>query len=551
MINPFNMKHIIPVLILGLAGLSLNGQPLNEMKEGKVSYVTTQYIYVKFQSTESILKGDTLFIKKADILIPALVVQDISSISCVCKPVQTQKLSIADQVFSMKKMKTPEIKENKTDALQLPAAILSKDSITNQKELPKKRTQMISGNIAVSSYLNFSNVSSNSQRMRYSFSLNAKNIGNSKLSAEAYINFVHKLGEWSEVQDDIFNGLKVYSLAVNYEFNKHHRIWFGRKINPRISNAGAIDGLQYELKFSSFTFGVIAGSRPDYINYSFNPNLFQVGGYLGHDFATKKGNMQTTVAFIEQMNNGFTDRRFAYFQHTNSLLTNLYFFGSVEVGLYKKVMNPVDSIQKDTTYTKDNSPTLSNLYVSLRYRPIRQLSLSISYSALNNIIYYETYPKNILEKMIEVATVQGFMFQASGQPVKNLSIGLNLGYRDSKLDPKPTKNLYSYVTYSRIPGINVSATLSATLLETSYISGRIYSLGISRDLVQGKLSAGLGYKYISYKFLSGESKLVQNTGEANLMWRILKKLSCSLYFEGTFDKNSIFNRVYINITQRF
>jgi hypothetical protein len=187
----------------------------------------------------------------------------------------------------------------------------------------------------------------------------------------------------------------------------------------------------------------------------------------------------------------------------------------------------------------------------LRYRPIRQLSLSISYSALKNVIYYETYPKSTLEKMVELATVQGFMFQVSSQPVKNLSVGINVGYRDSKQDPKPSKNFYGYLTYSRVPGINISATISATLLETSYISGQIYGLGISRDLVPGKLSGGLDYKYVSYKFVSGESKLVQNMADLNLTWRIMKKLSCALYFEGTFDKNSIFNRVYINLTQRF
>jgi hypothetical protein len=544
------MKYLIPVFMLFLSGLGLKGQTLYETNEGKVSYVTTQNIYVKFQSTENMAKGDTLFSKQDGVLVPVLKVQEISSISCVCIPISTQKFTVGDQVLSRQK-ETLQKTEDKNTASGLRAVAAGKDSIAAKKEQSKKRMQIISGNISVSSYLNFSNVTANSQRMRYSFSMIAQNIGNSKLSAEAYIDFVHKIGEWTDVQNDIFNGLKIYSLALNYEFNNHHRIWLGRKINPRIANAGAVDGLQYEMKFGVMTFGVIAGTRPDFKNYSFNPSLFQFGGYLGHDLVTKKGSMQTTVAFIEQTNNGATDRRFAYFQHSNALLTNLYFFGSVEVGLYKKVMNPVDTVQKDTTYKKDNMPTLSNLYLSLRYRPVKQLSLSISYSALQNIIYYESYPKNVLEKMVEVASVQGFMFQVSYQPAKYLSIGVNTGYRESKKDPKPTKNLYGYVTYSRVPGINVSATISATLLETSYISGRIYSLGIFRDLVPGKLSGGLDYKYVSYKFLSGESKLVQNTADLNLTWRIIKKLSCSLYFEGTFDKNSIFNRVYINITQRF
>lgn len=547
----FSMKYLIPLLVFFLSFSGVKSQNLNESREGKISYITTQNVYVKFQSTENMAKGDTLFILREGIPVPVLSVQEISSISCVCTPISSLKLSVADRVLSRQKALSPLKTEIKAIASEVSPMVLTPDSISTTKEKTRTRTQLITGNVSIASYLNFSNAASNSQRMRYSFSINAQNIGNSKLSAEAYINFVHKIGEWSEVQDDIFNGLKIYSLALNYEFNKHHKIWFGRRINPRISNAGAVDGLQYEMKSGSFTLGVIAGTRPDYKNYSFNPNLLQFGGYLGHDLVTKKGNMQTTVAFIQQMNNGFTDRRFAYLQHSNALLTNLYFFGSVEVGLYQKVMNPVDTIQKDTTYKTSSSPTLSNLYLSLRYRPIRQLSLSISYSALQNIIYYETFPKNIIERMLEVATVQGFMFQITYQPAKYLSIGVNTGYRDSKQDPKPTKNLYGYVTYSRVPGINVSATISATILETSYISGRIFGIGLFRDLVPAKLSAGLDYKYVSYKFLSGETTLVQNTADINLNWRIFKKLSCSLYLEGTFDKNSIFNRVYINITQRF
>ncbi len=549
MIKTMPMKYILPIILLIFSVSGLSGQNLPEAKEGKVSYITTQNIYVKFQSTVNIVPGDTLFITQDGMKVPVMTVKEISSISCVCIPISTQKLSVGDQVITRQNMLNsgkPEISaETKT-----PMVSEKTDTNSVKKDQTKKVKQIVSGNLSVASYLNFSNVTKTTQRMRYTFAMVIQNIGNSKLSAETYISFAHQLDAWSEIQQDIFNGLKIYSFSLNYEFNKHNTIWLGRKINPRISNAGAIDGLQYELKTGKFTFGVVAGTRPDYRNYSFNANLVQFGGYVGHDVTNKNGNMQTTLAFMEQRNNGMTDRRFAYLQHTNALLRNLYFFGSVEVDLYKRTMNPVDSILRDTTYKKDNSPTLSNLYLSLRYRPIRQLSLSLSYSARQNVIYYETY-KSIVDRLLEAATVQGFTFQINTQPAKYLSIGVNVGYRDSKKDPRPTKNLYGYLTYSQIPGIKLSATLSATILETSYMSGKIYSLGLSRDLVPGKLSAGIDYRYVNYKFYSGETALVQNMGEVNFTWRIMKKLSCGLYYEGTFDKTSTFNRVYINITQRF
>jgi hypothetical protein len=545
------MKYLLPLILVILVGTGGFCQNPGGAMEGKISYTTTQNVYVKFQSTDNLVTGDTLFTRQDANLVPAFIVREISSISCVCTPISSQNFSVGDVLLTRQKNISNDKAKEISPVTSVQASIPSQDTVIKKTGQPKKRTQIVSGNISVASYLNFSNETTATQRMKYTLALTIDNIGGSKLSAETYISFAHKLNDWSEVQSDVFNGLKIYSFALNYQINKNNTIWLGRKINPRISNAGAIDGLQYELHGRSFTVGIIAGTRPDYKNYSFNSNLLQFGGYLGHDLAGKNGSMQTTLAFIDQLNQGLTDRRFAYLQHTNSLIKNLYFFGSAEVDLYKKSMNKVDTVMsKDTTFKQDNSPTLSNLYLSLRYRPFRQLSVSFSYSARQNVIYYETY-KSLVERMLQAATVNGYTLQVNYQPVKRLSIGANAGYRDSKTDPKATKNLYGYLTYSQIPGINVAATISATILETGYMSGKIYSAAFSRDIVAGRLSAELAYRFVNYKFYSNEVKLVQNIAELNFSWRILKKLSCGVYYEGTFDKTSIFNRVYANITQRF
>jgi hypothetical protein len=78
------MKYELLIFLLILLGSELTGQTVYETKEGKISYVTTQNIYVKFQSTENIAEGDTLFSKQEDKLVPVLIVKVISSISCSC-----------------------------------------------------------------------------------------------------------------------------------------------------------------------------------------------------------------------------------------------------------------------------------------------------------------------------------------------------------------------------------------------------------------------------------------------------------------------------------
>ncbi|MCK4993081.1 MAG: hypothetical protein KAS29_21435, partial [Bacteroidales bacterium] len=210
-----------------------------------------------------------------------------------------------------------------------------------------------------------------------------------------------------------------------------------------------------------------------------------------------------------------------------------------EVDLYKKVDE-----------TQETIFNLSNTYLSLRYRIIRPLSVGLSYSARRNIIYYETY-KDFLERLLETETLQGWRFRINYRPIKYMFIGVNAGYRFRKEDPQPSKNLNGYFTYSQVPGIGASVTLSATWLETNYLNGIVYGLGISRSLISDKLSGGLKYRYVDYLYRNTEMALIQHVGEANLSWMVYRKLSLSFYYEGTFEKEVPYHRVFINISQRF
>ena len=110
---------------------------------------------------------------------------------------------------------------------------------------------------------------------------------------------------------------------MKYELGKNTVISVGRKINPNISSIGALDGLQTESNYKHFFWGAVAGFRPDYTDYGFNAHLLEYGAYFGHTAQNKNGRMQTSLALFEQTNSGKTDRRFAYFQHDNSLIKNV------------------------------------------------------------------------------------------------------------------------------------------------------------------------------------------------------------------------------------
>jgi hypothetical protein len=531
---------LIALIFMILVGGKILGQESDKYQEGTVTYISSQNVYVKFVTTVGITKGDTLFFQSKSGYEPGLVVRELSSISCVCTLLDAMSIKLTDKVY----FRNRGIKEKEFQVIipKPESKPLQVSSSADTAASPKPQInpqQRISGRISVSSSTGFSNASYLTERMRYTFNLNIANIAGSKVSTETYFTFSHRNGQWQDIRDNVFNGLKIYSLVAIYEPGSHSRIVIGRRINPKVSSMGAVDGLQYEYRKGSFSGGLIAGTRPDVNHYGFNSGLLQYGAYVSHENKSKNGMVQTSFAFMEQTNNGMTDRRFSYLQHTNSLIPNLTLFTSAEFDLYKKL----DSLQ-------NNNPRLTNLYVSLRYRFGRKLSLSASYTNRHNIIYYETY-KDIIERLLVTETTQGYQAQVNFRPINKLSAGLTAGYRFRDNDPKATKNLYGYVSYSSIPWIKASATVSITMLESSYLKGNIYSLGLSRDFLKGKFYGNVNYRYADYKYHSPEFKLSQHMAEVGMNWRFARKTSFALNYEGTFEKSLNYGYLFAQISKSF
>ncbi|MBK6282774.1 MAG: hypothetical protein IPF54_09025 [Draconibacterium sp.] len=314
------VRIIFPVILVLLLSFGSNTHVHAQEKlttiQGAVSYITGQNIYVKFENTEGIENGDSLFINKNEVLIPVLVVQHHSSISCLCNPVGDNSFQIGDltvaKIKTKQKSEVAEIQiENQTEK-DVSEKVIS--SISEIKSLRSTTKQDIAGTLSISSYSNFSNSESdNLHRFRYTFSMDAHNISNSKLSAETYISFSHKLNQWDLVQEDLNNALKIYSLALKYDFNNTTSMYVGRKINSKIANIGAVDGIQFQKDWNRFFVGVVGGTRPDFQNYGYNSKLLEYGAYIGQNQKVENGFVQSSLAFFEQRNDGNTDRRFCIF----------------------------------------------------------------------------------------------------------------------------------------------------------------------------------------------------------------------------------------------
>jgi hypothetical protein len=553
------LKILFIILILILQNYAQTGETsitpnkketiVERLVTGTVSYISSQNVYVKFESTVGIEVGDTLFkkepAKSGDKLIPALVVNHISSTSCAGVALNGIKLEINDILFAKVIVADEEevaFEEKKSD---LVPTVTSSSEPTEDEVATKTLKTLLSkpelkGRFAIQSYSNFSNNGNayDYQRWRYTFQMNANKIGYSGFSYSQYISFGYRASDWNRVSSNLSEALRVYDLAVKYNFTESTLIWLGRHLNNKISSISSIDGLQFETAVNKWVFGLAAGSRPDFNNMGLNTKLFEYGGYVNRSDAFAEGDMNNTIGYFEQTNDFKTDRRFVYFQHSNSAIENTRMFLSTEVDIFKKELGE-----------RKGDFSLTSLYASLNIRPSDMFSMYFSYDARKNVIYYETF-KTFADSIFENETRQGFRTRLTVKPFRNLFIGGNYGYRFRSGDIKPSNNYGGYLTYSNIPGIEASSTITVSQLQTSYVKGDIWGITLNKDIIDG-ISFSTGYRLTNYKFGNGIENLKQHSVSANFYTSLLQPVYLNLTYESIFEDVRTSGRLLMNLTFRF
>jgi hypothetical protein len=468
-----------------------------EEREGSVSFLSSQNVYVRFNNTEGIKEGDTLYSKEEGILIPAVKAKYISTSSVAGEFINGKQLKVNDILIT----KAAIANEEKEDIQVKDDFMLPTTPVVFRKPPESKSVSLekINGRLSVNSYSSYSNnLQGDFQRWRYTLSFDGRNIGETPVSVKSHLNFNYRTDEWSEISNNPVRNLRVYDLSVLYRLSERSDIILGRHLNHKISNVGPVDGIQFNHSIGGFNAGLFTGSRPDFSNLGFNLKLFQYGVYVNRTDTVSNKIIDNTVAFVNQTNNMNTDRRILYFQHTNNYFSELSFFMSAEADLFKIINNE-----------SRNELSLTGLFLSLRYSPLTFASFNISYDARRNIIYYETY-KNFLETLIDNEMRQGFRGSINLRPMSDVYAGFNIGYRFRKGDLRPSNDLGAYISYSVLPYVNVSPSLSYTRIKSSFITGNIYGAIVTRHFDFLSSSFSLVYRNSRYSLISDITS-VQNS----------------------------------------
>ncbi len=500
--------------------------------QGKVTFVTSTNAYVKFETTQNVEIGDTLMVSRNKIQSPCLIVKNKSSMSCVASLIKGCEVKVGDDIVH---------KTTRVEKQVVQEQVKKTTTITITSKLPLRNNKSLRGVISAASYSSFSAIQGDIHRTMYRFSMDANHIDNSKFSLETYINYrqTFRIKDSTYIKDkDVLN---IYNLAIRIDVSPTMSISVGRKINPKASSLGAIDGLQAEKHFGNFYMGMLVGYRPDIVDYTFNRDLSQYGGYIGLKGENKSLYSQTTLGVMEQDNNGNVDRRYGYFQHSSTIGQKLTLFSSFELDLYNKVNS--DSM---------GDIRLTNLYVSMGYQLAKWIDINVSYDSRKQIIYYETLKTEIERILDNDEARQGIRYRLNLRPIKFINIGANYSRRFQSNNLNVSDNLNAYFNWSKVPGLGGMLFINYNENKSSYLESKIFSFRHSRSLIKEKLDADIYYRMANYTYSSREMKNSQQYYGASLNYRLAKKMNLSVLGElSTMSSEEDNYRVNARISKNF
>lgn len=446
--------------------------------QGEVTFLTSQHVYVKFESTEGIIVNDTLGLVKDGVVSACLVVGSMSSTSCVCTVVSGCIVEKADVIEAM--IEAPPVKKGLVGDRARQARTKPEENDT----LPTS-SERIRGRLSAASYSMMPSARDNDHRMMYRFSLDADNISNSKFSAETYLNYRRLFPANLDTRPQRTDFFNVYNLAVSYAPDSNTTLTLGRKINNSASSLGAIDGLQAERHFGNFFAGAIGGFRPDIYTYGLNFNLLQYGGYVGTQIKTSNVYSRSTVGLLQQTNNGNVDRRYAYLQHSTTFKGNLNIFSSAELDLYRTV---------------GSGARLTNFFFSTRYRIGRKVDVFASYDNRRRVVFYETYRNDVEILLDDDDARQGVRFRLNVRPMKTLSLAGAYSKRFQAGGMNASDNISATVNINKDPETVGRWSIQANRNTSAYVRSDVVSFRHDRTLIPRRLTMGLYYRIVEYKY---------------------------------------------------
>jgi hypothetical protein len=275
------------------------------------------------------------------------------------------------------------------------------------------------------------------------------------------------------------------------------RVVVGRMYSPTLSTVSLFDGVLAEYSSPRWSFGGLAGTQPNPVDYGFSSLVRQYGGYATlRGLPGRRSNWGATVGLVGSYIEGEINREFVYLQG---------YYDTPRFSAYLAQEIDLNRGWKAEAESSFFSPT--SIFGNARYRVTPQVTLGAGIDSRRNVLLYRDYIDPLIE--FDDAFRQGYWVSAEAA-LEWLTVGANARFaRGGDAGDGESYSLLLGSTRLPVSWLNVGGR--ATFYDSARAKGQLYSLAVG-------VAASPSIHFLFDGGLRQETGLLSTVAETQLVW---------------------------------
>ncbi|KAA3633147.1 MAG: hypothetical protein DWP97_09740 [Calditrichaeota bacterium] len=422
------MRLFIYLLLLGFIVCTM------VKAETKVTYVSSEGLYINAGTNAGLQKGDTLTITRKNQIVATIIIENISTKSAACKILTQSDTPLTDDIVLNINGSPLSVTEETKKINQ---------DVSKQKKQKTNPVNRVGGYISFQQYYqkDFTNSSLSSYQPSLKTKLKIDNISNSNLTFKLsmrsryyqrsrQITVSGDKNEWSH---------RLYEFAV-YAEHTHLQWSFGRQSVYQAQGVGFIDGFYLAKKMNEYvSIGGAVGSEPNHLDQNIDFNRKKAAVFVSYERGNyKSGRYNLSAAFAgsylsDGVNREFFNLSADYYSESFST------YHSVEIDLFR-------SWRKEAI---GSTFKFSNYYGRINYKLSNTVKINFSYDNRHQIRYFDDV--YITDSLFDANNHQGIRFGTIIKIGRNTTFSGNTGIRFRSDDIDDNKFINTSLNLARFP----------------------------------------------------------------------------------------------------
>lgn len=528
------------LLILCISVISFS-QKANTSIVTSVNYISAENVYLSTGSVSGVQIGDKFTVFRNEKVIGHIEVVYVAQNSASCKIInKSQSFAKNDKAV-------------RTFTIPKKEVVADTTKEERQRTIPKyKRTKLISksfarlsGSVSLQWYEFMNSRESDLSYLQPSLRLNFKARQLWGKDFNFYIKLRSRYNDRasrfsnSSLNDKLSN--RIYILGFEYT-NDHAPVNFkiGRIISNQISGIGYFDGvlLQYNTS-DKFKMGIFAGAQPQWQYSDFQTSSQKYGIYLNY----RQGNYRTlrfesTLAAAGEYHEGTISREFVYIQNRLNIGSKWHVYQSMSLDINRDWRKEV----------ANETISISNLYVSGRYKFTKMLTAGLSYDNRKRYLTYEI--KSAAEELFDNAQRQGLKTNLIFTFPYKIRLSANLGLRKKQGESETTYSYNSSLSKNNLIIKNLRCSISFSGFSNLYTKGYNPAFRLTQYFNAGHSFGISGGSYL-YSLNDGNADRSNNWAGLDTYIYLLKSVFLTTNYEYNWGNDSEGHRIVAELGYRF